>query len=165
MTLREVKTNRRVIVLLAIVLTCVGCDQATKTLATRHLAGGDTLSFLGGTVRLEYAENTGSFLGLGSSLPEAVRFWIFTVLVGVGLLALLVYLIRARSLTRGQGVLLGLILAGGLGNLLDRVALGFVRDFMIVGVGDLKTGVFNVADFAITTGALLLLLQMRGDKP
>ncbi len=153
------------IVLLAIVLTCVGCDQATKTLATRHLAGGETLSFLGGTVRLEYAENTGSFLGLGSSLPSVVRFWVFTVLVGVGLFALLVYLIRARRLRRGQAVLLGLIFAGGLGNLLDRALFGFVRDFMIVGVGDLRTGVFNLADFAITTGALLLLLQLRKDEP
>ena len=72
-------------------------------------------------------------------------------------------MIRARDLERRQVVLLGLIFAGGLGNLLDRVLFGFVRDFMIVGVGGLRTGVFNMADFAITTGALLLVLQLRRD--
>jgi signal peptidase II len=83
---------------------------------------------------------------------------IFTVLVGIFLLALLVYLLRSNELTWFATVCLSLVCAGGLSNLIDRIAYdGRVVDFLNVGIGPLRTGIFNVADMAITFGALLML--------
>jgi signal peptidase II len=143
---------------LALVVTCVGCDQVTKALAEEHLAGRPPVLMLGGALRLLYAENTGAFLSLGSGLPEAARLWIFVVITGAVLGLLLVYGLTHRdSLRPFEVVALALVVGGGIGNLIDRIALGLVRDFLFLGVGVLRTGVFNVADMAITGGALLML--------
>ena len=146
----------------ALMLACVGCDQATKALAAEHLAGRPPVLLLGGTFRLLYAENTGAFLSLGSGLPDTLRLWIFVVITGCVLALLLAYAITHRATLRPWEMLaLALVVGGGVGNLLDRVFLGLVRDFLFLGVGRLRTGVFNVADMAITGGALLMLLGLR----
>jgi signal peptidase II len=142
----------------ALMVACVGCDQATKALAYEHLAGREPISLLGGTFRLLYAENQGAFLSLGASLPEALRLWIFVIVTGAVLGLLLVYGFTHRDRLRPwEIVALALVVGGGIGNLIDRVWLGLVRDFLFLGVGWLRTGVFNVADMAITGGALLML--------
>jgi signal peptidase II len=75
-------------------------------------------------------------------------------------LALLVYLLRSSELTAFATICLSLVCAGGLSNLIDRVAYdGRVIDFLNVGIGSLRTGIFNVADMAITFGAILMLLE------
>ncbi|HEX5044639.1 MAG TPA: signal peptidase II [Candidatus Polarisedimenticolaceae bacterium] len=146
----------------ALMLACVGCDQATKALAAEHLAGRPPVLLLGGAFRLLYAENTGAFLSLGSGLPETLRLWIFVVVTGLVLALLLAYALTHRDTLRPWEMLaLALVVGGGIGNLLDRVFLGLVRDFLFLGVGRLRTGVFNVADMAITGGALLMLLGLR----
>ena len=151
---------------LALVVTCVGCDQVTKALAAEHLAGRPPVLMLGGVLRLLYAENTGAFLSLGSGLPEAARLWIFVVITGAVLGLLLVYGLTHRDTLRPfEVVALALVVGGGIGNLLDRIFLGLVRDFLFLGVGVLRTGVFNVADMAITGGALLMLAGLwRGRR-
>ncbi len=148
------KIARKVALLFFILPTCVGCDQATKEIARQSLAGTGTLHFWGDTLRLCYAENTGCFLSLGAHFPAPFRSWLFTALVGGGLLALLLYLLAARAMTTPLFLALTLVLAGGLGNLLDRLFHdGRVVDFLNVGLGPLRTGIFNVADVAITGGA------------
>src|SRR5574341_1663547 len=76
----------RTILVLLITLTCVGCDQATKFVAKRYLQPDAIISLAGDTLRLQYAENSGAFLSLGSSLPDPWRHLVFTVLVGIFLL-------------------------------------------------------------------------------
>ena len=99
-------------------------------------------------------------MGLGSTIPDPWRHLIFTVLVGIFLLALLVYLLRSSELTSFATKCLSFICAGGLSNLIDRIAYdGRVVDFLNVGIGPLRTGIFNIADMAITFGALLMLLE------
>lgn len=121
---------------------------------------GEVFSYAGDMFRLQYAENTGAFLSLGASLPDHWRRWLFTILTGVFLLGLVVYLLMSKTLTRAAVVCLALVCAGGIGNLIDRIAYdGRVVDFLNVGIGPLRTGIFNVADMAITFGALLLLLE------
>lgn len=144
--------------IIIITLSCIVIDQVSKFVAKQYLDPGDFHSFAGDTVRLQYAENSGAFLGLGATLPEPWRHLIFTVLVGVFLLWLLVYLLRSTELTSLATVCLSLVCAGGLSNLIDRIAYdGRVVDFLNVGIGPLRTGIFNVADMAITFGALLML--------
>jgi signal peptidase II len=149
------------LLLLAVVAT-IGCDQVTKRMATSSLAGTSGKSFLGGTVRVAYVENTGGFLGLGGDLPPAVRTAIFTGATGLMLLGMIGFAIRDRL----QGLALfgaTLFVAGGASNWVDRVANGRVVDFLNVGVGSVRTGIFNVADLALMLGgALLIVAQMRG---
>ncbi len=155
-------------VLLVLTFATVGCDQATKHLARAHLAGAPRRSFLADTVRIDYVENTGAFLSLGATLPARARVALFTV-GAAGLLAVLggVYLRGRWSALQLVGI--GLAWAGGVSNLIDRAAFGRVSDFLNVGVGGLRTGIFNVADMAITLGLLLVasepLFARRSRQP
>jgi signal peptidase II len=158
---------KRLLLLTPVTILCVGCDRITKTAASKYLADSPVKSFWGDLFRLQYAENHGAFLGMGSGLPETVRFWIFIIAVGIILLGVLVWTLSSRNLRAGSVLALSLVLAGGLSNLYDRVFnSGAVVDFLNLGIGGLRTGVFNVADVAITTGAILLLVWelMRGRK-
>jgi signal peptidase II len=156
---------KHIALVLITLLACVGCDQATKEIAKEHLRGADVISFFGDTIRLQYAENTGAFLGIGSSLSEGTRNLAFTVIVGVVLTALLVYLLVANTLSRYTTIALSLICAGGFGNLIDRVAYGgYVVDFLNIGIGGLRTGIFNVADVAIMVGAFSIVIRNAHHK-
>lgn len=144
----------------AILTTCIACDQATKFIAKEYLRPLAPISFAGDLFRLQYAENTGAFLSLGSSLPEHWRQWIFTVFVGVFLIGLLLYVVFSRDLHFNHVACLSLVCSGGLSNLIDRIAYGGrVVDFLNVGIGSIRTGIFNVADMAITAGAILLAIE------
>lgn len=148
----------RLALLAVITLLTVGFDQATKILAAQHLIRGEVHSYLFDTVRIVYAENTGAFLGLGGHLSSEARFWVFVVLVGLFLLGLLAYTLVGRELTRPAVAALALLFAGGLSNFYDRlVNNGSVIDFINLGLGPLRTGIFNVADVAIMLGLFMLI--------
>ena len=117
------------------------------------------ISLGGDSVRLELVHNPGAFLSLASELPADVRGPLLLVLVPLALAALFVLALRSRAAS-GRSVLgLGLIAGGGLGNWLDRLMHGgAVTDFVSLGLGPLRTGIFNLADVCIVAGALLLLL-------
>jgi signal peptidase II len=150
--------GNRIVLLVAIVAT-LGCDRITKQMAATTLAGLSSQSFLADTVRLEYVENAGGFLSLGADLPPGARTSVFTVGTGFGLLVLALFALRT-SLREWPLVGLSLIVAGGASNWLDRVIRGSVIDFLNVGVGSLRTGVFNVADVAIMLGAAITLVAV-----
>ena len=154
---------RRVVLLVA-VLGTIGCDRVTKHAATTTLAGTPGQFYLADTIWVGYAENTGGFLSLGASLPPVARTLVFSVGTGLMLLALVV--LAARRTERGWSRLgLALFVAGGASNWIDRILRGSVVDFLSVGVGPVRTGVFNVADVAIMLGALLFVLaQLRGPR-
>jgi signal peptidase II len=152
----------RWIALVVLVGATFGCDRVTKHFAAVALAGRAGESFWGDTVRLEYAENSGAFLSLGDSLPPALRTGLFTCGTALVLVGTVAMAIRLRW-SGPPLVGLALVFAGGASNLVDRVAHGSVIDFMNVGVGPVRTGIFNVADVAIMTGvALLILTRARG---
>jgi signal peptidase II len=151
---------------LTIIALCVAIDQMTKWLAKTYLAPDGFFSFAGDMFRLQYAENTGAFLSFGSGLPEHWRHIVFTVFVGIFLLGLLAYVLFNRNLPRDYMTCLALVCGGGISNLIDRIAYGGrVVDFLNVGIGPLRTGIFNVADMAITGGALLVLIDGLRKKP
>jgi len=151
---------RRLLLILFVLAACVGCDQSTKMYAAANLPRVQPLSLLSDTVRLQLAHNEGSFLGLGASAPKVWRLATLRVGVSAMLLALLAYALFV-AVGRGPFIFaLSLVLAGGSSNLIDRfVNDGYVVDFINLGAGPIRTGIFNVADVAITAGALLLLVQ------
>lgn len=149
--------SNKIFTLLVVLMACVGCDQATKRLAEFALKHTPPLSFFGNTFRLEYAENAGAFLGMGSSLPEWQRWALLTVVSSAILLALAAYVCLKRDLRPLDIAGYALILAGGLSNMIDRVLAGVVIDFLNIGVGGLRTGIFNVADMAIMLGLFMVV--------
>lgn len=156
----KISGARRIFLVAVVIAGCIVCDQATKWIAKQYLGPGDLISFAGDLFRLQYAENTGAFLSLGASLPEAWRHIAFTVVVGVFLSGLLLYTIFSAALAPSQLFSLSLLCGGGLSNLIDRAAYhGSVVDFLNVGIGPLRTGIFNVADMAITAAAILLAID------
>lgn len=144
--------------ILLILISCLGCDQISKQVAKSSLESMPPKTFLGETIRLQYAENTGAFLSLGSELPKIVRTWLFTILSGALLVGLFFYTVWNRDLSRNQVFALSLILGGGASNLIDRIIHdGRVIDFLNIGIGNVRTGIFNVADALIMTGMALIL--------
>ena len=147
--------------LLLLVVMTIGCDRVTKQLAAENLAGEPTRSFLADTFRLTYAENTGGFLSLGAGMPSALRNAVFTVVTGALLLVLAVFAWRQRG-SVWHAAAFALFIAGGASNWFDRVSDGHVVDFMNLGIGGLRTGIFNVADVAIMFGlAVFVLAELR----
>jgi signal peptidase II len=146
------KTLHKVILIALILSSCVGCDQVTKTTARNHLASSQPVRLMGDVVRLQYSENRGAILSLGAGLPESVRFWSLTVLVGIVLIGMLFFLVSTKVHTVNIAAA-SLIIGGGFSNLLDRLFNdGAAVDFMNVGVSHVRTGIFNFADVAIMIG-------------
>ena len=145
------------VAMLIVIATTIGCDRVTKHVAETTLVGQGSHSYLADTVRLEWTQNPGAFLGLGADWPTGLRTTFFT---GGNALLLTVLVIAAVRLRWSGPALLGLafFVAGGASNLADRLAHGTVTDFINVGVGSLRTGIFNVADVAIMLGAALVAI-------
>jgi signal peptidase II len=139
----------KALLILLIFFPLVGCDRYTKDQAVNLLKGQESLSFLNGFFSLTYHENTGGMLSLGANLSDELRVVLFTFLVGLVLVGGLIYIL-VKPMDKYSFTVGLLILAGGFGNLYDRaVNDGLVVDFMLLQIGPLKTGVFNVADIAI----------------
>ena len=159
------KRLSRLGLVVAILIACVGCDQATKSIAKKALISSPPISLLGGAIRIEYSENPGAILGLGANLPEGARLLFSGVFAGIVLAAALAFAAKPQILGLLPLAGLSLVAAGGIGNLLDRIFNeGSVIDFISLGIGPLRTGIFNVADVAIFAGVPIFLLFNKMDK-
>lgn len=154
---------QRILFILVVSGSCLLADRVTKTLASALLAGQPSVELLGGTVKLIYQENRGAMLSLGADLPEPVRFWLLTVLIGFLLLALTAFVVLQTGIRTADLLAASLIIGGGGGNLIDRLNLdGAVVDFLTIGVGGIRTGVFNIADIAVIAGVVVFVFTRKG---
>ena len=145
-----------------VLVCCVGCDQVSKTEARVYLPGTGIHSYLGDTFRLQYAENPGAFLSLGESFPAPIRYAVFTIGVGALVVAVLGWAVFSSRLTWPQRLALVVIGASGAGNIIDRIRFdGAVTDFLNLGIGSLRTGIFNVADATLMLSVVGLLFAWR----
>lgn len=153
---------RRMLLITLTFICCVGCDQVSKVVVRNHLLIGETYSYLHDTVRLTHSENPGAFLSVGDKLPNHMRVVLFSVMAFVISLTALIAALVLRRTTQYQIIGLALIAAGGFGNWIDRVTnSGHVTDFMNVGFGWLRTGIFNVADVALMVGIALCIFTAQ----
>ena len=150
------KQGRAGLMALALLTLTIFLDQLTKIWAQANLKNHEAVDYWGGVFRFEYAENPGAFLGLGGGLSPELRFWIFTVLVAIFLIFAAISLFKSHG-DSAQQFGLALLIGGGLGNLWDRLLYQRVVDFMNMGLGSLRTGIFNVADFAIVVGICFMV--------
>lgn len=149
---------RRVLLLVVLLSLLTGCDQATKRMAVDELKFSAPQSYAGDLVRIQYSENQGAFLGLGAGLSPEARVWLFTVGTGILLLGMLLLVLRYGDFNRLAWVGFVVYLGGGSSNLADRIMnRGLVIDFLNLGIGPVRTGIFNFADLFIVIGVLALL--------
>ena len=134
-------------------------DQASKAWAVKALRFGEDRVLIRGFLQFVYTENPGIAFG---QLQEGGSFgrWFFVVLASLASIAVFYYFMRTpRNDDRVLGAC-ALLLAGILGNLTDRIRLGYVIDFIVLHAGDYHWPTFNVADASITVGALLLAFDL-----
>ncbi|MBN4080511.1 signal peptidase II [Beggiatoa alba] len=158
------KLGKRIFIIISVCISCVGCDQSTKKLVSEYLPRNEIFSYFNDMLRISYTENMGAFLGMGNDLPSEYRFWLFVVAVGIFLGGFLVYLVLDSKQSSWSLVGLSLMFAGGVSNFYDRVVNdGAVVDFLNMGLGSLRTGIFNIADVAIMLGmAIVIFILFKG---
>jgi signal peptidase II len=149
---------RRRIELLLLIILLIAADQLTKSIARTSLVAAPPRHF--GILTLIYTTNSGAFLSIGSNLPPGLRAGIFSGIVTIALGLAALALFQGKVQSAADEVALALIIAGGIGNLIDRLRFaGRVSDFLYLSAGPLHTGVFNVADTAITFGIAWLVVS------
>lgn len=158
--------KQKIVLFCGLVTILIGIDQLTKEIARDRLKGKDPVIFLNDFFRFDYAENTGAFLSFGDDWPPAVSFWLMNMLPLVLLIGIMVFALRKIAASPFSHLLPYLLIAaGGLGNITDRLLFNHhVTDFMNMGIGQLRTGIFNVADLYVTGGAIVLLYQQFGTR-
>jgi len=148
-----------------IILLLIALDQVTKWLVSRYLTLYNSLTVLPGFFNLTHIRNKGAIFGAFSHVNSRAVFLLLTVASLVALALVLYYFFRTPASERGMKLALSLILAGALGNLIDRVFRGYVIDFLDFHIKGRHWPFFNVADSAITIGALLLFVFLWKRKP
>jgi signal peptidase II len=141
-------------------LIVVVVDQITKQLAWHYFDVGRFVDIFPGVLRFTLVKNSGAAFGLFEG--GRVFFIVASVLAAV---VILYVGFRLPAAERVRRVLLGLILGGAVGNLIDRVFDGAVIDFIEMGVAGHWWPVYNVADIAVSVGAALLLVQLLFFSP
>lgn len=143
----------------AVAVVTVVLDQLTKLWVVRTL-GPETMTnfipILGDTVRIAYSHNTGVAFSLFQGHPELLTISALLIVAG----AIYFYSTQLPNQRGLVQVIMGLILGGAFGNIIDRMRLGYVVDFIQVG----WFPIFNIADSAISVGAALLMLQFLLDE-
>ncbi len=134
-------------------------DQVTKAWAVRHLRFSEPMSVISDFLNFAYAQNTGVAFSMLDSHGDTGR-WGLSIVAGIaGVLVLYFFWRTPRSDDRILGALT-LLLAGIAGNVVDRVRLGFVIDFIDVQFGSWHYPTFNVADTLIVIGAILMIIDV-----
>jgi len=137
--------------LFATALCVVALDQVIKAVVVSVLPSGRSVHFLGSIVRFTRTTNTGAAFGLLRGQGP----W-FIVVSAAAAIAIIVFRREIAKLRNWDQSAFGLILGGAIGNLIDRIRLGAVIDFIDIGIRDLRWPSFNVADSAISIGVVLL---------
>ena len=140
-----------IVTALAVVL-----DQITKALAVAYLKPIATLPLWDGVFHLTYRINYGAAWSLFADTP-----WVFMTVSSIAIVGILVYYFRDKKLTPAVRYPLCMILGGGIGNMIDRIFVGYVVDFLDARI--IHFPVFNVADCFVTVGAFLLFFVLLSD--
>ena len=140
---------------LAIAALAIVLDQLTKWLVVQNMELKESIPLWEGVFHFTYVTNTGAAF---SMLNEPNQRWIFILISSVAIVALLFYLWADKTLPRLGGVSLAMILGGGIGNMIDRLALGYVVDFFEFRL--INFAVFNVADSFVCIGAGMMILTL-----
>lgn len=143
---------------LAVLLAAVLLDVVSKALVVAHLKPISTFPIIPDIFHLTYAENPGAAWSLFSAPDQR---WIFMTVSTLAITAMLLYLCIANLPSRLLRVGLGAVIGGGIGNMIDRISLGYVVDFLDARF--INFPIFNVADCFVTVGAGILFVGLLLD--
>ena len=157
--------SRKYLILLSTVGLVVALDQLTKNLVVSRFHLGDTQPLLESMLNITRVHNSGAAFGLLATLPPNLRDPFFFVVPGLTLAVILFVFYRLREAQSLSTYALAMIVGGALGNLADRIRLGFVIDFLdFHWYSGWHFPAFNVADAAISLGVAMLLVAMLQEK-
>ena len=140
----------------AIIVVGVILDQLTKWLAVKFLEPIDTCPLIKNVLHLTYVENEGAAFGMLSN-----HRWVFMIFSTVAIIGLSIYLFGFCKENKWVKVSLAMIIGGGIGNMIDRVLLGYVIDFIdFCAFPNLWKWVFNIADSCVCVGTFMLSLWL-----
>jgi signal peptidase II len=144
------------------ILSILALDQLSKQIVIRTLRLHDSINLIPGLLDLTHVQNTGAAFGLLNAAEFPYKPAIMIGIAAIALVAIAAYGAQLGFHERMARLGLSLILGGAFGNLIDRAVIGHVVDFVDVYWGESHFWAFNVADAAITVGAILVLLDMIG---
>ena len=144
------------------ILSVLAVDQLTKQVVRHVLALHDTVKIIPGFLDFTHVQNTGAAFGLLNAADFPYKPAVMIGIAAIALVAIAAYGAQLGFHERLARFGLSLILGGAFGNLIDRAVVGYVVDFVDVYWGNSHFWAFNVADAAITIGAILVLLDMIG---
>ncbi|MCB0280154.1 MAG: signal peptidase II [Calditrichaeota bacterium] len=164
---RELLLKQNWALILSLIIIIAVADQVTKQYFDSNFSIGEYKQVIGDTVRLTLHKNRGIAFGI-ELIDNRLLFSIFSLLAGV---FIFFYLLSLRIHTRTMHIVIGLIMGGALGNLIDRILFGEVIDFMDVDIPDIpafdlfgfyfsgmnRWPIFNVADAAVSCGMILII--------
>jgi signal peptidase II len=152
----------KVVLFGAVVAGILVFDLSTKLLVQRHFVLYDQVDIIGEYLRLTYIYNPGAAFGISIG-PHSRQLFLILSVVALGALLAMYWYTPATDRTRLLAI--SLICGGAMGNLIDRVrSESGVVDFIDIGVGDVRWPVFNIADIAVTTGAIILALSLWNEE-
>ena len=125
-------------------------DQVTKYIVMMDMSYGQSVSIIGNYLRITFITNPNALFGI--SLGDRFPYPLLTTIVAI-VIVVLILTERSAFLTGAYGLILG----GAIGNLIDRLRIGEVIDFIDAGVKNLRWPTFNIADSAVTIGIILML--------
>ena len=153
------------IILFATVAVMTLLDFITKAYISSTMFLHESFVVIGGFLNITYVRNPGAAFSFLADAPPVFRFVFFVTVTVLAIILVLTYITRSKIEEPFMTFALSLILSGAVGNLIDRVRFGEVIDFIDVYIGSHHWPAFNVADSAISVGAVILLLEMfRGTK-
>ena len=138
-------------IFLGVAATVIVVDQLSKAWLVANVSVGEVVSVIGDFVRLVQSQNSGALFGLFRD--QAVLF----ALVSIGVIGLIALYHARAGRSWYLSLALGLLLGGAIGNMIDRLRLGYVVDWVDVGLGGLRFWTFNIADSAISIALLMLV--------
>ena len=140
-----------ILITTVIAAAAVILDQISKLWVLRSFELGESREVLSGILNWTYIQNKGAALGMLSE-----HRWVFMILSAVLIAAIMLFIVFSKDISRSLVVVLAMILGGGIGNMIDRFAYGYVIDFIDVKFLPFWKWIFNVADIFVTVGAVLL---------
>jgi signal peptidase II len=160
------KKNLAIFILGAVVI--IALDQITKSAVTARFTLHEVFPVIPGLFNLVYVMNPGAAFGFMADASETFRYVFFTGVTVAAAILIVYYLIKSNPRNLMLAGSLTLIFGGAVGNLIDRLRFGAVVDVLDVYIGSAHWPAFNVADSAITCGAILMIWEMilnRKGKP
>ncbi len=136
----------------------IAIDQISKVLVRANFEYREIKSLIGDKFIMQYVENKGAFLGMGSDMNDTLKLIFLLILPTLVLGYVIYYIVKTKELDRLSLIAFCCIVGGGIANVFDRIVYGQVTDFFFINLGGIfKTGIFNIADLSVTSGMIMLL--------